>query len=191
MIERYGDAAHFLSVMTPALDTHAARHPERAYTGPAPTLHCVAAGYGEATALVWLCMEIEDINTFSAARVKLSVDQQMDLARMILAGYGYLKVSEVLLFVYRLKSGHYERFYGAVDAQAIMLSLLTFATERRNELALLREAADRARKAAEEADRNLHAVSREEYLRKKQQNNANLTSNNLKNTENHDTKESV
>jgi hypothetical protein len=68
MIGRYGDASHFLEVFNPKVQTVAAKHWERAYTGVAPTLETVATGYGVDTALVWLCIELEDINLFSSVK---------------------------------------------------------------------------------------------------------------------------
>lgn len=171
MLELYGDAEHFLSICTPEQENFAAREWQRAYVGMAPTLECVAEGYGMDTALVWLCLEIESINLFTAARVKLSVDRQMALARKIMAGYAYLKVSEVLLFVYRFKCGLYEKFYGAVDAQKILTSLQTFVIRREVERRPLIEAINRYRKALEEARHASEAITHKEYLRRKEEEN--------------------
>ncbi len=181
MIETYGDARQFMGRMNPSLDTYAAQAWERAYLGQAPTLACVAAGYGVAVAEVWLCLEIENINTFTAARVKLDVEQQRCLARMILAEYGYLKTSEVLLFVHRFKCGRYRQFYGVVDAQVILASLLDFMGERRQERAALFDQQQKERlEQARRPDPN--AISRVEYERRKQERERNLSNSNLNST---------
>lgn len=169
MLETYSDASTFLATYTPELEDYAAKEWQRSYVGAAPTLECVAAGYGMDTALVWLCFELESINLFTAARVKLDVRQQMALARKIMAGYGYLKVSEVLLFVYRFKCGLYEKFYGAVDAQKILASLHTFVVRRDAERRPLLEAIARQQKAEEEARHAANCITREEYLRRKEE----------------------
>jgi hypothetical protein len=47
----------------------------------------------------------------------------MQLATMIRTEFGYLKATEVMLFLYRLKGGHYGEFYGSVDIQRVMRAL--------------------------------------------------------------------
>ncbi len=180
MYENYGDAKSFIKKMNPQLETYAAQAWERAYLGQAPTLACVRMGYGMAVAEVWLCLELESINTFSAARVKLDVEQQRCLARMILAEYGYLKTSEILLFVHRFKCGRYRQFYGSVDPQVILSSLFDFIGERRQERAAL---FDQQQKERLEQLRHPspNAVSREVYERRKREHDQNLSNSNQQN----------
>ncbi len=164
MIERYGDAGQFLSLFTPDLQTFAAKEWERAYTGTAPSLEVVAHGYGDDTAVVWLCIQLENLNLFAGVKEKMAVSRQKELSRLILAEYAYLKVSELLLFFHRLKCGRYGRFYGAVDALFISSALLEFVDERRKEL--LRIEAVRKREA--DAMRPVsNGITYEEYLQTK------------------------
>jgi hypothetical protein len=52
---------------------------------------------------------------------------------MIRTEFGYLKATEVMLFLWRLKGGHYGEFYGSVDIQRVMRALRgKFSDERAN-----------------------------------------------------------
>lgn len=173
MRNRYGNAEDFLKLFTPDLQLTAATHPERSYLGTAPTLAAVALGYGRLTAIVWICTQAENINTFAGVKEKLSVERQKELAGLFLAEYPYLKVSELLLFFHRIKCGRYGRFYGMVDALFITSAMLLFLEERRMETNRFKT----ARKKAEEMLKPVStgkAITFEEYLelkkRKEQEN---------------------
>lgn len=165
----YGTAEQFLSVFNPALQLTVARHVERAYRGTAPQLATVSAGYGEAVSLVWLCIQIENVNVFAGVKEKMPVEREKELAGLILAEYDYLKVTELLLFFHRLKCGRYGRFYGAVDALFIASSLLTFLDERRKDLAHCAADDERRRQATQTASAaslpaSSGGITYEEYL---------------------------
>ena len=136
---------------------------ERAYLGEAPPVSAVRACYGEQTVIVWFCVQLEHINAFAGARDKMPVDCQQELARLLLAEYGYLKVTEFMLFFHRLKCGRYGCFYGVVDAMFITAALLLFAAERRSELSHY-EMLHRERAREEAARRQPGCVTYEEYL---------------------------
>jgi len=164
MRERYGDAACFLATFTPELQAYAAREWERAYTGVAPTLEVVAEGYGEPTVLAWTCMQLESVNLFAGVKEKLSVARQKELAGLIRVEYGHLKVSEVLLFLHRLKCGRYGRFYGSVDALFITSALLQFMAERKTDLSRIAERRENEQKTAPPSSTG---ITYAEYLRRK------------------------
>jgi hypothetical protein len=165
MKERYGQAADFLAVFTPQCQAYAAQHPERAYTGTAPSLLAVEKGYSLQVLEVFLCMQLEDINLFASAKTKLPMDRQREMAGLIRAEYPLLKASEVLLFFQRLKCGRYGRFYGAVDALFITSALGQFMQERRADLIRIDEARKEREKATLPAS---NAITYREYLRRKQ-----------------------
>lgn len=166
MRERYGNAEQFLTVFSPDLQPVTAQHAERAYLGTAPCLSVVAAGYGEPVVEVWICIQLENINLFAGVKEKMPVSRQKEVAGLIRTEYPFLKVSEVLLFFYRLKCGRYGRFYGSVDALFITTSLVTFMEERRRETTAFLS----ARQKTESATRpSSGGISYEEYLIIKQQ----------------------
>lgn len=169
MRDKYGSARDFMLTFTPALQHLAAQYPERAYTGTAPSLAQIAACYGRETVTALLCSYLENLNDFSGVREKIEIDQQKELAAILFTDGHFLKISEVLLFFYRLKSACYGSFYGVVDAMRIMEAFRLFLEERRVALA----AYERERlKAEQEASNRLQAVNRvtyEEYLEWKKQ----------------------
>lgn len=115
---RYGNVEEFMQRFSPTLQLRVAVHVEYAHMGPIPTLAQVGRCYGEPTAEAILCFELEDHNRFAGTKTKLEIYQQKEVARIILTEFYYLKVSEVLPFFFRLKSGRYGSFYGSVDAIA-------------------------------------------------------------------------
>lgn len=179
MRQLYGTAEQFLATFNPALQLAAARHAERAYRGTAPQLATVCLGYGEPVAVVWLCIQIENVNLFAGVKEKMSVERQKELAGLILTEYAYLKTSELLLFFHRLKCGRYGRFYGAVDALFIASALLLFLDERRKDLARLQADDERRRQAeaaASAASRQAASpgMTYEEYLSLKRRQQADI-----------------
>lgn len=166
MRKRYGDAQSFLSIFTPDLQIAAARHPERTYTGTAPTLATIAVGYGEPVAIVWICIQLENVNLFAGVKEKMPVSRQKELSALILTEYPFLKASEMLLFFHQLKCGRYGRFYGSVDALTITTSLLQFMDERRKESVRYRQP-DTAAPATTTPSSS--GITYEEYLRLKEQ----------------------
>lgn len=173
MRNRYGNAEEFLKLFTPDLQLMAATHPERAYLGTAPTLATVAFGYGRPTAIVWICTQAENINSFAGVKAKLSVERQKELAGLFLAEYPYLKVSELLLFFHRIKCGRYGRFYGTVDALFITSAMLLFLEERRTEISRFKTARKKAEEMLKPASTG-GGITFDEYLelkKRKEENN--------------------
>lgn len=169
MRSRYGTAAQFLQTFSPDLQLQVARHAERAYFGTAPLLSVVAAGYGEQTAIVWLCIEAENMNNFVGVKEKMPVSRQKELAAILLAEYPALKVTEFLLFFHRLKCGRYGRFYGTVDALFITSALVQFMEERRTETARYKAARRKTEQSPAATAPSGRAITYDEYLLLKQQ----------------------
>ena len=162
MLKRYGSGESFLNTFNPDLQVMTARYTERAYFGTAPSLATVAEGYGEQLAIVWNCIQLENINLFAGVKEKMNVERQKELSRLILAEYPQLKVTELLLFFHRLKCGRYGRFYGTVDALFIASALLSFMDERRAETSLYKAAAKKKEIAPEKKSGN--SITYQEYL---------------------------
>lgn len=170
MTKRYGTAAQFLQTFSPDLQLTAARYPERAYFGTAPAMRTVAGGYGEEVAVVWICIEVENVNNFAGVKEKMPVARQKELARLILTEYPRLKVSELLLFFHRLKCGRYGRFYGMVDALFITSALVQFMDERQTETAHYKAEQQRllAALSASASEGGLTFLEYQEWKRKKE-----------------------
>ena len=143
------------------------RDAERCVTGNAPMLCEVKRFYDETTVLSWLEMQIIALSELCGAKGKISELQAKFCAEQILSEYGFLKVTEVLLYFSNLVSGKYGYFYGTIDPQRILAWLHEFMHDREG----IYEEYD-ARKAAEERDaeekdRRENCVTYDEYLKMK------------------------
>lgn len=135
-----------------------------AYFGDYPTLGWFQRQYN-ISAAYWLAPQLVDLSNFAGVNGKLT-DRSLEWCALAIAQeYSHLKVSEILYFFFRLKAGHYGKFYGNVDPMMIMQSLREFAQERAN--AYNRREREKAREEREESLRK--AISYEEYLRLKAQ----------------------
>lgn len=137
-------------------------HVERCILGSAPTLGQVNAAYGANTSAAWLITLLTDVSEFCGCKEKITPKQIDQLADIIALNYGYLKVTEVMLFFWWFKSGRYGRFYGAVDPMVITTTLRDFIRDR-NALMARKESEDEERRHAEWKRR---AISYEEYKAK-------------------------
>ena len=126
---KYGDQDRFLAVVSPKTQVAFARQPEKAVMGQYPTLADINETYGRDYDVDWLLPQLYDLSTFTGA-VNLGPEQQDALARTLAVECQELKVTEVMLFFYRFKTGRYGRFYGAVDPMVVMTALQDFLRER-------------------------------------------------------------
>jgi hypothetical protein len=90
---------------------------------------------------------------------KLPIDTLKSLSAMILGRYYFLKLSELMLFLQKLKYGDYVEMYGIVDAVKILKALRLFMEDR----AILIDRAEQKRKEAERESYARRAVSYEKY----------------------------
>lgn len=131
LLSRHGDLKAFAVANNPDAQKAVAVNEEKAVLGESPMLCTLDAAYGEGSALLWLIPQLHDLCKTVGVKVKLDDVQLRQLATMIRSEFGYLKATEVMLFIYRLKGGHYGEFYGAVDPMRIMRALRgRFAEER-------------------------------------------------------------
>ncbi len=112
-----------MQVMNPQLQHTCAQHVERAFFGTAPTLLTLRCAYHDEAATVWMLPQLYDLGEYCGVKEKLDKEQMKQLARIIIQEFGYLKVTEVMLFLHRFKAGRYGRFYGAIDPMMIVMAL--------------------------------------------------------------------
>lgn len=124
------EAKMFLHRYTPDKQLTICRNPTECITADYPELSVVARTYGEQMPVAWLIPQLTNLSEFCGAREKITMMQLRELAQMIANEYYYLKISELMLFFYRMKSGRYGRFYGTVDPMIIMEALRQFVGER-------------------------------------------------------------
>lgn len=132
-------------------------------TADVPTLAELNAAYGKTASIQWLVIQIYNISEFCGCKDKLSTAQIHELSRIIEASYYHLKLTELMMFFYRFKTGRYGKFYGAVDPMVITCALREFMQERNQKIY---EVESERRKKQDEEDRK-KAVTYEEYLKMK------------------------
>lgn len=129
VVKRFGDDMSFLVKVNPDTQTAFAAKPQVAVMGDYPTLRDIDSAYGKNFSVEWLAVQVADLALFTGAK-NLTEAQQLGVARVIATEYKYLKVTELLLFFYRFKTGRYGRFYGSVDPMVITSALREFVKER-------------------------------------------------------------
>ena len=161
LTRRFGHSDQFLTRVNPETQTAFAKNPRAAIMGDYPTLTDIRETYGPTFPTQWLMPQIVDVSLFVGVK-NLDQRQQMQLAQVIATEYHYLKVTELLLFFYRFKTGRYGRFYGAVDPLIVTSALHEFIFER-NEMLDRYEQEDLEAREAEERRRN-PPMTREEWI---------------------------
>ncbi len=140
---------------------------ERCIFGNAPTLWQANNAYGRGTAEELLVYHLADLGEYTGVRDKMTTNQIRQMAELIAADYGYVKISEFMLFCRRMKAGRYGSFYGVVDPMVIMSALRTFILERNDMISEHEQQKEQERQ--EKAMRG--CVSYEEYLKTKKHTN--------------------
>jgi hypothetical protein len=164
VIKRFGDAESFLKKVSPSTQTDFAAHPDNAVMGDYPTLIDLKQAYGKNFAAIWLVAQIDNLTLFTGAK-NITEQQHEELAKIIAAEYGYLKVTELLLFFYYFKTGRYGRFYGSVDPMVITCALRDFIKKRNVFI-------DQYEREQNNLQRELNkqgAITREQWLEQKKQ----------------------
>lgn len=134
------------------------------FFGSYPTLADLRRDYGTNAPLTWLVPQLTDLAVYSGSRDKLSKEQYKECAFVIATEYYYLKVSELMLFFHRFKTGRYGRFYGSVDPLVITTSLREFVRER----GIAYEQHEQEERERREKEESKNAITYEEYLRRKE-----------------------
>lgn len=105
------------------------RFEERCHTGTAPTLRDVAQDFGANTVVDWIKSLIVDLQGYTSARQHLDAKQLHALAWIILTQYGYMKTTELLLFMVKAKAGQFGKFYNTIDPMDISTALSAWDKE--------------------------------------------------------------
>ena len=145
LLSSHSDLKSFMTMMNPSMQQFSAENVEHALFGTAPTLMTLRRAYRDEAATIWMMPQLDDLNEYCSCKEKLDKGQMKQLAQIISTEFSYLKVSEIMLFLYRFKSGRYGHFYGAIDPLVIITALRnSFMSERaaaieKHERALERE----------------------------------------------------
>lgn len=159
---RFKDVPTLLARANVNTQTWFASREELAVTEDFPTLAELNAAFGRNTSAAWLAVQLADLSIYTGAK-NLSKRQQDQLAEIITTEFYWLKVSELLLFFHRFKTGSYGTFFGAVDPMVVTRALREFILERND---IIAEVEAREKTEREREERRLNPpITREEWER--------------------------
>ena len=121
----------FLNNYNSSFQTHLCSNPYDCWFGHYPTLADLNRHYKAEVAQMWIIEELTDISEYVGVKDKFTSHQLDSCAAVIYMNFYFLKISELMLFFFKFKSGQYEEFYGAVDPLAIVNSLWEFVRTTR------------------------------------------------------------
>lgn len=163
-IANYGNADKFAATLNPDIQIVCVQNERNTYMGYAPTLNTMSEAYGAKRARLWIEIELNDLAEYTGAK-QWSEVQRQKCAETILGTFGYMKATELMLFLWKMKSGEYGQFYGSIDGMKITANLQEFAKERRARIAHY-ESEDAERRRNEEMK---NAITYEEWKQKQLQ----------------------
>lgn len=162
LYNRYGtDCSKILSAFNPSKQVAFCRDEQRCYFGKAPSLGVMRLAYGHNVAESWMQIQLNDLAEFSGCKGKLNERQITELASIIISKYGYLKLTEFMLFFQKFKRGEYGIFYGNVDPMKILEAFPKFCEERIHEYECKKRLEEEAKNA--EINKELEQI-RERYI---------------------------
>lgn len=130
VVSRYGAFGNILELFAPKYQQQYIVDVERCYFGHAPSLTALRLAYGDTAPVEWLTYQIIDLNRFSNCK-PMTDHQVRELASIIVKDYYFLKLTELMDFFSRVKSGDYGKlFYGAVDPMEVIFALRRYADDR-------------------------------------------------------------
>lgn len=154
-----------MQLFNPDLQREVCKDVELCLLGDAPTLAELNETYGEMSSAMWLVPQLFNLSEFCGCKTRLDEKQLEECACVVATEFSFLKVSEMMLFFYRFKSGKYGRFYGIVDPIIITTSLREYVNEINIEKDRYQQ--EEERKAAEESRKR--AITYEEFCRRYKQ----------------------
>ena len=159
LLSRFGNVDSFLQKFTPDYQKSICPSSEECFFGDYPTLAEVGSAYGDKVPAAWMIPQLYNLSEYCGCREKLQGKPLEECAFVIATEYYYLKVSELMLFFHRFKTGRYGRFYGSVDPLVITTSLREFIKER----AVAYERHEQEERERKERESQKKAVTWEEY----------------------------
>lgn len=130
VVARYGDFNGFMERFNKDVQEQAGMHIDAVFKGTAPTLALLNQAYGNDSASMFVACHLNVVQNFCGIQKKLTIPELVEIGKVIVAGFFYLKTSELCLFFLWFKIGKYGKFYGCIDPLVITNALQQFAKER-------------------------------------------------------------
>lgn len=163
LVSKYGNREAFLTEFNPSYQMKVCDNTRECFFGDYPTLAEVKVNYGVNAPNMWLIAQLYNLSEYCGVKDKLRGTPLEETAFVIATEYYYLKISEIMLFFHRFKTGRYGRFYGNVDPLVITTSLREFVNERNT--AYMKKEQEEYWRKQEESRKN--AITWEEYCKRK------------------------
>ena len=165
LVSKYGNREAFLTEFNPSYQMKVCDNANECFFGDYPTLAEVKMNYGINAPKMWLIPQLYNLSEYCGVKDKLEGTPLEETAFVIASTYYYFKITELMLFFHRFKSGRYGRFYGNVDPLVITTALRDFAQERINAI-IAKESEERDRELEEQWK---NSITWEEYCRRTNQ----------------------
>lgn len=130
LICRFDKPESLLAAFNPQMQVQYTLDKRRAYMGQAPSLGTVGRAFSTGTSKSWVIVQLWDLAEFCGCKTKMDKRQIDELAQLICAEYGYMKLTELMDFFRKFKLGEYGKFYGAVDPMVISCALREYKRDR-------------------------------------------------------------
>ena len=165
--EKYGEWSNFFSKFGADKQTTFAEHPEGCYLGSAPSLIDLKFIYGKEQMRLWLATQLNHAcMCLGRAFVGSDIPKNpimTEYVNSLCINYSALKLTEWMLFFFRLRSGRYGKIYGDLTPDYMADALKMFLMERNNDLDMYER---KLKQSTKEESKN--CCTYEEYLRMKE-----------------------
>lgn len=132
---------------------------ERCHIGKAPTITQAFQMFGKDAVCQVLDELIGSFVSFTSASRGLSTDQRQRLVWVIITQYGWLKITEIILFIVKAEAGNFGKFYNTLDPMDITTALNKWRDEcnKARNAALLAAFERERERERQEAENNAEA----------------------------------
>lgn len=128
-----------IAYFSPAMQKDAGKNKMDCFFVQCPTLKQLNNTYGNEIAEIWLTTQLSDLNDYAMVKEEMNTTHYDMLPDQIVDKYGFLKLTEILLFFYEIKSGTYGPLFNKLSPMRIMEFLERFVGETRKNAYILRE----------------------------------------------------
>lgn len=138
----------------------------RCHHGNAPTLKECCTNFGRGTVMSVVRAFLDQFVELVGCPQKPNNQQLNTICFHVATRFGYLKITELMLFFYRLMSGQYGKFYNRIEIPDILVPLAQWNKECTSIKQQRADSEEQARREQEMAKRDAEAVPAEIALSK-------------------------
>jgi hypothetical protein len=107
---------------------------KQCFTNDVPSIRALNHTYNDSTARRWLVIQLTDLCLYAGIEKKPTIEGLENIADTIVINYGFLKLTELMVFFQRFKGGKYGKFYGVIDGMVITEALNQFLSFRSEQI---------------------------------------------------------